>query len=126
MPLSGKRLRNLRQQRGLSLDDLAAETGISRAYLWKLEVKPSQNPSLELLEKLAEALHTTVGELADSVPPPKPESVPQSLRICQERHGLSDRDLGDLSRIRFRGGQPTDPEDWYLLFLQLKRAMRND
>ncbi len=60
----GDYLRELRQAQGLSLDDLASTAGISRTYLWKLERKPSVNPSLNRLRKLAAALGTTVGDLA--------------------------------------------------------------
>lgn len=126
MPLSGERLRTLRKNRGLSLDQLASKTGISRAYLWKLEKKPAANPSLELMERLAKELDTTVGELAGSIPPAEPASIPDSLKKCQDHYGLTDDDVRDLSRIRFRGGQPGSPDDWYVLYLNLKKAMGAD
>lgn len=119
----GDRLRTLRKAKGLSLDDLAGESGISRAYLWKLERKPEANPSLDRLEKLARALDTSVGELTGSTVPVEPEKIPPSLARCQEQFGLSAEDVNDLARIRFRGGQPSDPEDWYVIFLQLKKSM---
>lgn len=120
----GDHLRKLRQAQGLSLDDLASATGISRAYLWKLERKPNVNPSLDYLQKLATTLGTTVGDLAvatsDDLEVP---SVPRSLLECQEAYGMSPEDLKDLARIRFRGGHPTKKDDWYALYLQLKRAL---
>ena len=120
----GDRLRQFRQAKGLSLDKLASETGISRAYLWKLERKANVNPSIDLIEKLAEALGTTIGDLAvdATTKPREAQEIPDSLRIAQAEYGLSNQDVGDLARIRFRGGHPTDPEDWYLLYLQLKRV----
>ena len=118
----GDRLRRFRQAKTFSLDDLASTTGISRAYLWKLERKPDVNPSLDLLHKLAEALDTTVADLAVPASFEAPE-IPPSLRACQEQHSLPDDEIADLARIRFRGGHPTNKDDWYLLYLQLKRAI---
>ncbi len=119
----GDRLRQFRQAQGLSLDDLASATGISRAYLWKLERKPDVNPSLDRLQKLADALGTSVGDLAGETPQEatKTRGVPLSLKHCQDKYKLSEQDVSDLSQIRFRGGHPTDPDDWFALFLQLKR-----
>ncbi len=118
----GTRLRGLRKAKGMSLDELATAAGVSRAYLWKLEVKPRANPSLDLLQKLANALGTTVSTLAQFEQPQGDVEVPQSLRDCKDTFNLSESDVTDLARIRFRGGHPTDPEDWYAIYLQLKRA----
>ncbi len=118
----GDRLRRFRQAKRFSLDDLASKASVSRAYLWKLERKPDVNPSLELLQKLAKALDTTIADLAAPTSLEAPE-IPSSLRACQEQHGLPDDEIADLARIRFRGGHPTDKDDWYLLYLQLKRTV---
>ncbi len=115
----GDHLRGLRQAQGFSLDDLASKAGISRAYLWKLERLPDANPSLKLLRKLADALGTTVGDLAIG-PGELLPAIPASLMKCQETYGLMPADSADLARIRFRGGHPTDKDDWYALFLLLK------
>lgn len=119
----GEQLRRLRQAEGFSLDDLASASGISRAYLWKLERKPDANPSLELLQKLAGALGTTVSDLAaPTATRVENMEIPESLRECKKLYELEDADIADLARIRFRGGHPLHAEDWYLLYLQLKRA----
>ena len=86
------------------------------------EDHPTVNPSLDLLHKLAEALDTTVADLAVPASFEAPE-IPPSLRACQEQHSLPDDEIADLARIRFRGGHPTNKDDWYLLYLQLKRAI---
>ena len=51
----GPRLRRLRERRGLTLTALAAQTGISKSTLSRLE-SGQRKPSLELLLPLAEAL----------------------------------------------------------------------
>src|SRR3954454_21121571 len=58
----GPRLRRLRERRGLTLTTLAAETGISKSTLSRLE-SGQRKPSLELLLPLAEAHRLPLDEL---------------------------------------------------------------
>jgi len=124
METFGERLRKIRTQRGLSLDELAAKTSVSKAYLWRLETDPGVNPSVEVAQKLAEGLGITVtalviahADVADDV------EIPPTLKQARKMFKIPDKDLADLARIRFRGAQPMTPEDWGLLYLQLKRAI---
>ena len=59
--LSG-RLRSAREARGLTLDQLSASTGISKAHLSRLE-SGARQPSVGILVELAGALGTRVGTL---------------------------------------------------------------
>lgn len=127
METFGDRLRRLRTQKGLSLDELAAATGISKAYLWKLERKPDVNPSIEIAQKLAEALGTTVGTLVPSADSKAqmPE-IPESLSAAKKRFKMTDQEVRDLAGIRFRGGHPMTAEEWGLLYLQLKQIVKGE
>jgi transcriptional regulator with XRE-family HTH domain len=58
----GPRLRRLRVRRGVTLTALAAQTGISKSTLSRLE-SGQRKPSLELLLPLAEAHHLPLDEL---------------------------------------------------------------
>src|SRR5512139_30819 len=58
----GQNVRRLRQERGVTLSDLAASAGISLAMLSRLE-KGDVSPSLETLVALAEALGTGAASL---------------------------------------------------------------
>jgi transcriptional regulator with XRE-family HTH domain len=58
----GPRLRRLRERRGVTLTALAAQTGISKSTLSRLE-SGQRRPSLELLLPLAEAHHLPLDEL---------------------------------------------------------------
>ena len=49
----GEKLRKLRKNKGLTLDALAQESGLSKSYLWELENRESQRPSAEKLTALA-------------------------------------------------------------------------
>ncbi|MDI6100966.1 XRE family transcriptional regulator [Actinoplanes sp. NEAU-A12] len=61
----GPRLRELRQQREMTLTRLAETTGISVSTLSRLE-SGSRKPTLELLLPLAEAYQVTLDELVDA------------------------------------------------------------
>jgi transcriptional regulator with XRE-family HTH domain len=63
----GPRLRSLRQERGMTLAELAAETGISTSTLSRLE-SGERRPALELLLPLARAYGVTLDELVDAPP----------------------------------------------------------
>jgi transcriptional regulator with XRE-family HTH domain len=56
------RLKELRKERGMSQEDLAARASISRTYLARLETA-RQDPTLSTLEKLAKALKVPVEKL---------------------------------------------------------------
>ena len=62
MSALGDRLRAAREARGLTLDQLSASTGVSKAHLSRLESGERQ-PSVGILVELAAALGTRVGAL---------------------------------------------------------------
>jgi transcriptional regulator with XRE-family HTH domain len=68
-------LRRLRVERGLSQEALAGDAGIDRTYVSRLE-RGLENPTVALLEQLADALAAKVVEFfvvpAPDEPPPKP------------------------------------------------------
>lgn len=68
-------LRRLRVERGISQEKLAADAGVDRAYLGGLE-RQTENPTVDLLDKIAAALSLSVSELFvvpdEGALPPKP------------------------------------------------------
>ena len=58
----GKRLRETRTRLGMVIDDVAAASGLSRAYISQVETGKA-SPSLQALEKLAAALAIPVSAL---------------------------------------------------------------
>ncbi|WP_148572362.1 helix-turn-helix domain-containing protein [Nocardioides caldifontis] len=80
----GARLRSLRQQRGTTLSDLAAQTGISLSTLSRLE-SGDRRPTLELLLPLARVYGVTLDELVDAPPTGDPRI---HLRPV-DRHGMT-------------------------------------
>ena len=55
----GDKLRALRQQKKLSLEQLAELTDSSKSYIWELENKDAPNPSADKISKIAAALDVT-------------------------------------------------------------------
>jgi transcriptional regulator with XRE-family HTH domain len=58
----GRAIRRLRTERGFSQEGLALAAGINRTYATDLE-NGKRNVSLEILERVAEALSLNTGEL---------------------------------------------------------------
>ena len=57
------KIKILRNQKGITLDELSHLTGISSGYLCHLEKGSRSNPSLEVMEKIAKALNKSVAEV---------------------------------------------------------------
>jgi transcriptional regulator with XRE-family HTH domain len=58
----GERVRELRQAKGLSQEELAFKTGVHRTYLGGIE-RGERNPSLKNIAAIAKALGVTLSEL---------------------------------------------------------------
>ncbi len=61
----GQKVKNLRREKGLTLDQLAHATGSSKSYMWEIENKPVARPSAEKLGRIAEVLGVTAEYLMD-------------------------------------------------------------
>lgn len=91
MSTSGDRIRELRQQSGMTLDDVAKYLGINRQAVYKYEQGIVTNIPLDKLEKMATLFGTTPGYLAGwstDVPPSKPDD-PKSDDIRLLIRGLN-------------------------------------
>ncbi len=93
----GNRLSRLRLEKKLTLEELAAEIGSTKSYMWELENKPTIRPSAELVYKLSKALKTTVAVLLGEKDHHElPEEDAVFFRGYQK---LKDDDKKRLSRI---------------------------
>ncbi len=59
----GEKIQRLRQEKKLTLTQLAAKTDISKSYLSHLERNIQKNPSMEVLMKLSAALDVEIQSL---------------------------------------------------------------
>jgi transcriptional regulator with XRE-family HTH domain len=127
----GARLRRERDKAGLSLARLSEATGISKAYLVRLENEPG-NPSVQILGRVADALDVTVADLLGGPRYRLDEDelhVPNLLRSFADDHGLSSTEIRTLASIRFRkGDEPRTVERWEFIYnsLRLSRGLDPD
>ena len=129
-----ERLRKLRDDKEMSLDDVAKKAKISKTYLWELErdEKGAKKPSADVLLRIAEALKVSLAELlalATVQVKDGPVEVPPSLCEFQERmdkqgEALTADDLRDLATTKFRGHQPQSADEWHQLYLLLAKSQR--
>lgn len=133
MPLA-QRIQEARKQAGLTLDQLATESGVSKTYLWELEndENAEKKPSADVLLRIATALKTTIAELM-GLPTVQANDrkveISKSLQEFREwmaatNRALSDDEVRDLAAMRFRGGQPRTRDDWDDLYRTLKRITK--
>ena len=59
----GIRLRQLREAKGLTLQQVADAVGCSKAYVWELEMREGQRPTAERLNAIGKLLGVTVEDL---------------------------------------------------------------
>ena len=62
----GMRIRFLRKQKKMSIEDLALEAEINKNYLSDLE-RGTRNPTILILNKLAKALRISLSELVRGI-----------------------------------------------------------
>lgn len=129
-----ERLRKLREDKDMSLDDVATKANISKTYLWELErdAAGAKKPSADVLLRIANALSVTLAHLL-ALPAVQVEDyeveLPPSLQEFQQRMALagqplSSQDLQDLAKAKFRGGQPQTVDGWNQLYLVYESERR--
>ena len=62
----GKRIRQLRQERGWSQEHLADEASMHRTYMWGIE-QGVRNPSIRHLTRIADALKISLSTLFEGL-----------------------------------------------------------
>jgi transcriptional regulator with XRE-family HTH domain len=105
----GKRLRELRQKKGLTLRGLAEATGLSFTYLSKVETgKVPYTPAVDKIRAIAEVLEVDALELLEAA-----DKVPPELGTL----------ASDPSARKFieRAREIASPDDWEALLDMLER-----
>jgi len=123
----GAKIRELREDKGLSLSELARQAGISKAYLSQIEAGKTTRPSGEALLRIASVLGSSVAALlgAQTVGYRKSEvMVSPSLHKFAKKEKIGREDMLMLARIRYQGKQPQTSEDWKFLYEAIKRSVR--
>ena len=108
LPAVGANLRRLRTRRGLSLERLARQSGVSRAMLSQVELGRSA-PTINVLWKVARALGVTFSAMVS----PTSEAGPLLLRESAAKR-LTSRDGTFISRALFPFDKPRRVEFYEL------------
>jgi len=86
----GKRLRQYREAKGLTLQQVADAVGCTKAYIWELEMRQGQRPTAERLNAIAKTLGVTVlhllGEPIGGIEDPSPADA----EFFREYAGMTD------------------------------------
>lgn len=115
MSTTGNRIRELRKQNGLTLDDVAKHLGVGRQAIYKYEQGTVTNIPLENLEKMATLFGTTPGYLAGWVDTPPDDPLPDKPKNENVRlliNGINKlspdqiEQLTDMMRIMFAKTNP--------------------
>jgi XRE family transcriptional regulator of biofilm formation len=59
----GQRIQQLRLARKMTLSELAERSGVAKSYVSKIERNIQSNPSIQFLEKMADALGVSLNDL---------------------------------------------------------------
>lgn len=127
----GERVQKIRREHNKSLRGLASEVGISVAYLSNIE-KGESSPTVQVLQKLADALNVEVRELTEAVEEKPAFELPKSLQGFIDSYSSKFEELHDpdwqraLAGIRFRGRYPKAAEDWLPIFASMRTALGRD
>jgi transcriptional regulator with XRE-family HTH domain len=125
----GERIRLYRQERGMTLSQLAIDAKVSKGYLSSLEHNHNERrPSAEIMYALAEALGVTMSDLMGRklLPGAVPSAVPESLREFASEADLSEADLAMLASIQFRGEQPRSAARWRYIYESIRNSAQMD
>lgn len=74
----GDRIESLRIAKGLTWAELADKLGVPANYIYVLEIEAANNPSREVIEKLARGFEVSVGDLL-LIRPEAFERVPERI-----------------------------------------------
>lgn len=95
----GAQIKTAREAAGFSsVRALAKEAGISVAYLAKLEKGEKDNPSPEMLERLAGVLSTTIQELMGFGSVRSKGTLPEPGVYFREKFGVSADDASNMAQ----------------------------
>lgn len=94
----GARLASLRQAKGQSLQDVADAVTVSKAHIWELEKGRTKNPSMQLVERLADHFGVSVASLVGE-DPQAADANPEIARMFRRAEKLHPEDLTLLDQM---------------------------
>ena len=90
-------IKNIRKKKGITLYKLEKITGVSRAYLYKLENNIKLNPTLAVLYSIADGLDVNIKDLFFSKF--DIENLKQDMYTRIDKFGLNSKEVLEVSQI---------------------------
>lgn len=126
-PGIGARVRRYRQDRGLSLTELANQAGVSKSHLSVIENGTGSRPGARVLYALATALGVTLADLLGrTLQAAERADIPLSLREFAAQQKLPESDVRMLAGIQFRGEQPQTAKRWAFIYNAISTSRQMD
>ncbi|GAV22428.1 helix-turn-helix domain-containing protein [Carboxydothermus pertinax] len=94
MTVKGNKIRELREERGLTLNDLSKKAGLSISYLSEIE-RGSKKPSLKTIDKIAKALNVNKAQILDTDQLETSLTLGEKIRLVREERKLT---IGELAQ----------------------------
>jgi transcriptional regulator with XRE-family HTH domain len=113
----GTLLRQMREEKGWSLSQLAEIAKISRSYLAQIESGESIPTQAKIIQ-LANAFGALPSELLGEEP--EKINISDSLRTFAETANLGSAEIQMLARIEYRGNRPNSVEEWRAIYSVIK------
>ncbi len=98
MTALGDRINRLRLKKGDSLQDVANAVGVSKAHIWELEKRRTDNPAMALVTRLADHFGVTVSYLV-SEDIEAPDADADLQRMFRQAQDLDPRDRATLDAL---------------------------
>ena len=90
-------IRNIRKSKKISLRKLSDMTGISRAYLYDLESNRRFNPTLFILQKIAEVLEVDIKDLFYSLN--ELDILKEEMYRRIDEYGIGSKEALEVSQV---------------------------
>lgn len=122
----GEKLKQIRDEQYRSARSVAKKAGISPQYLARIE-RGESNPTIDVLRRLADVLGVNLSIFSvignnNKKPVSLINFIEEYLTFFPE---LADPDIQQLlNQICLRGRYPENSEDWLLIFLNIRRALK--
>ncbi len=94
----GIRLRQLREAKGMSLQQLADAVGCTKAYIWELEKRDDQKPTADRVLALSKVFGVTMEDLMEDQPRGLPDVGLKDVAFFREYAGMSEEEKQKFRR----------------------------
>jgi len=122
----GGRVRTIRKSLGLTLEQTAKRSKVSKSYLSQLENEKFSNPTTEVVMKLCGALGISVDSILGLGNNPRGImsniNIPSHLRALAQEDHLNDKDITMLANISYQGKQPSSVDGWRAVLEAIRQS----